>query len=92
MQERGTKVKTHTAVSIEDADDLTRIIADTSTSIGVIAFVKDAGIPIVGGGSGGFALNTLKPRILSRGLIKMSVNTKISRHPSSQYDIEQGIV
>ena len=70
----GAKIKTDGGVIVDDIEDLPLAINDSSIGIWSIALKGDPVIPIMKGMSTLFSFNFLKPRILSRRLIEMTMN------------------
>jgi hypothetical protein len=73
-QQSGPEIETDMLVVIYDQLCTGRRVSDARAGIGLIALGMNPLVPIVKGRCAGLNLNNVRPRILSWGLIEMSVN------------------
>jgi hypothetical protein len=79
-EQSGANVEADAGVVVDDADDAIVGGENAGGGVGRITLGGDALVPVVIGISRVLLLDQLKPGVLTRRLIKMTVNTEISVH------------
>jgi hypothetical protein len=77
-EERGAEIETEIGIIVEDIEDLALAINDPRIPIGPVTFEGDPLIPVMKRMGALLPLNDFQPGVLSRRLIKMSMNGYIS--------------
>ena len=73
-------IEADACIVVDDGPDPPALVEDARSGVGCVAFGRYACVPIVVGRSTGLDVDGIEPWILTRGLIKMSVDTHISGH------------
>jgi len=77
------EIETDLRVVVDDVDNPSLPVQDPGCGIGGVTFRRDSLVPVVIGIGGILELHILQPRVLTRGLVEVTVDANILNHENS---------